>query len=210
MQNVVADLELEAQVTTAMMTRVAATFDLADENEQEALLKRILTPVAKYWVTKRCSEVVRESLECLGGNGYVEDSIMPRLYRESPVNAIWEGSGNVVALDVLRAITKEPAAVAALRNELEQHLGADDHYDQYIADTWRALESVDNPEFEARRLTERLAIATQAALAMRDLDPSVAEAFLESRIAGNHGGMLGTLPSGLDVAALVQAASAVG
>ena len=210
MQNVVADLELEAQVSTAMMTRVAATFDLAGENEQEALLKRILTPVAKYWITKRCSEVVRESLECLGGNGYVEDSIMPRLYRESPVNAIWEGSGNVIALDVLRAITKEPAAVAALRNELEQYLGADDHYDQYLADTWRALESVDNPEFEARRLTERLAIATQAALAMRDLDPSVAEAFLASRIAGNHGGMLGTLPTGLNVAPLVQAASAVG
>ena len=114
---------------------------------------------------------MRESQECLGGNGYVEDSIMPRLYRESAVNAIWEGSGNVIALDVLRAITKDPAAVAALRNELEQHLGADDHYDQYLADTWRALESVDNPEFEARRLTERLAIATQAALAMRDLGP---------------------------------------
>ena len=210
MQNVLADLEVETPAATALMTRVAATFDRAPGDEHERLLQRILTPVAKYWVTKRCSEVVREALECLGGNGYVEDSIMPRLYRESPVNAIWEGSGNVIALDVLRVIAKEPAALTALRSELEQLQGSDGHYDRYLADTWRAVDSSDVPEYEARRLTERLAIATQAGLAMRDLDSSVADAFLASRVAGNHGGLFGTLPSGLDAAALVAAASMAG
>ncbi len=210
MQNVLADLEIETQAATAMMSRVAASFDRAAEDDHEKLLQRILTPIAKYWVTKRCSEVVREALECLGGNGYVEDSILPRLYRESPVNAIWEGSGNVIALDVIRVIAKEPAAVTALRDELERHRGTDNEYDKYLTDTWRALESVDNPEYQARRLTERLAIATQAALAMQDLGSSVADAFLASRVAGDHGALFGTLSSGLDSAALVQAASAAG
>jgi putative acyl-CoA dehydrogenase len=206
MQNVIADLELEAQAATALMTRVASSFDRASADEHEAKLKRILTPIAKYWVTKRCSELVREALECLGGNGYVEDSIMPRLYRESPVNAIWEGSGNVIALDVLRAITREPDTLSALRAELEQERGADDRYDEYLGATWRALESAPNPEYEARRLTARLAVAAQAALAMRHLKPAVAEAFLASRVAGDHGRLFGTLPPGLETGALLEAA----
>ncbi len=207
MQNVLADLEIETQAATSLMVRVAASFDRAADDEHELLLKRILTPVAKYWVTKRCSEVVREALECLGGNGYVEDSIMPRLYRESPVNAIWEGSGNVIALDVLRVIAKEPAAITALREELEQHRGADDRFDHYLSETWRVLDSVDDPEYQARRLTERLAIATQAALAISHLDSAVADAYLASRVAGNHGGLFGTLPDGLDTAAVVGSAA---
>src|SRR5690606_26725816 len=102
MQMAIADLEAETQAATALTTRLAGAFDRAAGDEEEAAVKRILTPVAKYWVTKRCSPVVREAMECLGGNGYVEESILPRIYRESPLNAIWEGSGNVIALDVMR------------------------------------------------------------------------------------------------------------
>jgi putative acyl-CoA dehydrogenase len=211
MRNVLADLEVEVQAATALMARVAATFDRATEDEREALLQRILTPVAKYWVTKRCSEVVREALECLGGNGYVEDSILPRLYRESPLNAVWEGSGNVIALDLLRVVAREPAALEALREELAAHLGADSRYDRYLSETWRMFEAVEAPEYEGRRLAERLAVSVQAALAIGLLEPAVAELFLASRIAGDHGGLFGTLPPGLDPGpGVAAAASAAG
>jgi putative acyl-CoA dehydrogenase len=210
MQNVVADLEVEAEAATVLMARVAAAFDAASGDEEEMLLQRILTPVAKYWVTKRCSEAVREAMECLGGNGYVEDSIMPRLYRESPVNAIWEGSGNVIALDVVRVMAREPAALDVLRARLDRHRGVDARLDRYLDDTWRMLDSEAGIEYRARSLTARLAIATQAVLAIEELDPVVAEAFLASRVAAEHGALFGTLPPGLDVADLVRAASPAG
>jgi putative acyl-CoA dehydrogenase len=205
MQNVIADLEVETRTATALMARVAYAFDHAEESEHEGRIKRILTPVAKYWVTKRCSEVVREALECLGGNGYVEESIMPRLYRESPVNAIWEGSGNVIALDVLRVLDREADALEALRTELDAERGTDRRYDRFLDETWAMLEPSDSPEYHARRIAGRLAVATAARLAMTGLGTEVADAYLASRLAGDHGGVYGTLPAGLALSGLVGA-----
>jgi putative acyl-CoA dehydrogenase len=196
MQMVIADLEIETQAATALMTRLAGAFDRAEGDEEEAAVKRILTPVAKYWVTKRCSPVVREAMECLGGNGYVEESIMPRIYRESPLNAIWEGSGNVIALDVMRVAAKEPRAVEALRAGLTRQAGSDDRLARFVDDTFALLAHPEDPEAQARRITERLAIAAQAALLIERADTEVAEAYLASRVAGDQGAFFGTLPPG--------------
>ena len=206
MLNVLADLEIETEMATLMMMRVSGAFDRAPLDEHEALVKRILTPVAKYWVSKRCSEVVREAIECLGGNGYVEDSIMPRLYRESPVNAIWEGSGNVIALDLVRAMAREPGSVDALQKELEAAKGADRRLDLAIDS---AIESARNPsdaEYEARRLAEGLALATGGALLARHARPEVWEGFAASRLAADRRGLYGTLPPGVAVDDVVEAA----
>jgi len=194
MQMVIADLEVETQAATALMTRLAGAFDRSDTDEEEAAIKRILTPVAKYWVTKRCSSVVREALECLGGNGYVEESILPRLYRESPLNAIWEGSGNVIALDVIRVLAKQPTAVEALRQGLDRARGHDSHFDRFLDQTWGLIENPADPEAQARRITERLAIAVQAALLLERADSRVADNFVASRVTGDHGAMFGTQP----------------
>jgi len=206
MLNVLADLEIETEVAVLMMMRVGGAFDRAPLDEHEAMIKRILTPVAKYWVTKRCSEVVREAIECLGGNGYVEDSIMPRLYRESPVNGIWEGSGNVIALDLVRAMAREPGAVDALQKELEAAKGSDHRLDRAIDS---ALESVRSPaeaEYEARRLAEGLALAAGGALLARHARPEVWEGFAASRLAADRGALYGTLPPGIAVGAIVEPA----
>jgi putative acyl-CoA dehydrogenase len=206
MLNVLGDLEIETEMATLMMMRVSGAFDRAPLDEHEALVKRILTPVAKYWVSKRCSEVVREAIECVGGNGYVEDSIMPRLYRESPVNAIWEGSGNVIALDLVRAIAREPGSVDALQKELEAAKGADRRLDLAIDS---AIESARNPsdaEYEARRLAEGLALATGGALLARHARPEVWEGFAASRLATDRGGLYGTLPPGVAVDDVVEPA----
>ncbi|HSJ34510.1 MAG TPA: acyl-CoA dehydrogenase family protein [Acidimicrobiia bacterium] len=199
MQMVIADLEVETQAATALMTRLAGAFDRAAGDEEEAAVKRILTPVAKYWVTKRCSPVVREAMECLGGNGYVEESILPRIYRESPLNAIWEGSGNVIALDVMRVAAKEPQAVEALRSELTRQASEDSRLADFVSHTFDLLASPDDPEAQARRITERLAIAVQAALLIERADAAVAEAFLASRVEGDHGSLFGSQPPGPDV-----------
>ncbi len=192
MQMVLADLEVEVEAATVLMTRLAGAFDRATGDETEGLIKRILTPVAKYWITKRCTAVVREAMECLGGNGYVEDFPLGRLYRESPLNAIWEGSGNVIALDVIRVATKEPAAVEALREELESQRGQDSIYDEFVDQTWELLSHPTDPEAQARRLTERLALAAQAALLMDRGDEYVATAFISARLGGDQGGLFGT------------------
>jgi putative acyl-CoA dehydrogenase len=196
MEMVIADLEIETQAATVLMTRLAGAFDRAGGDEEEAAIKRILTPVAKYWVTKRCSPVVREAMECLGGNGYVEDSILPRIYRESPLNAIWEGSGNVIALDVMRVAAKEPRAVEALRADLNRHAGGDDRLARFVDATFDLLAHPVDPEAQARRITERLGIAAQATLLIERADDEVAEAYLASRVAGDHGAFFGTLPPG--------------
>ena len=194
MQMVIADLEVETQAATVLMTRLAGAFDRVDDVE-EAAIKRLLTPVAKYWVSKRCTPVVREAMECLGGNGYVEESPLPRIFRESPLNAIWEGSGNVIALDVMRVAAKEPAAVEALRSELEGVRANDSRLDSFIAATWDLVSRPDNAEAQARRVTENLAIAVQAALLIERADSEVAEMFLASRVAGDHGALFGTQPA---------------
>ncbi|CAN5792345.1 DNA alkylation response protein [soil metagenome] len=206
MQMVLADLEVETEAATLLMTRLAGSFDRAGTDSHEALVKRILTPVAKYWVTKRCTAVVREAMECLGGNGYVEESLLPRIFRESPLNAIWEGSGNVIALDVVRVASREPQALEALRSELNRTRGHDATFDRYVDATWDlALGPVD-PEAQARRLTERLAIATQAHLLIDRGPETTATAFLKSRVAGDHGNLFGTQPLGPEVKALAQVA----
>ncbi|MBK5267916.1 MAG: acyl-CoA dehydrogenase family protein [Acidimicrobiia bacterium] len=204
MQNVIADLDLEAQAATALMMRLATAFDRAAFDDHEARIKRILIPVAKYWVTKRCSEVVREAMECLGGGGYVEDSILPRLYRESPVNAIWEGSGNVIALDVMRVIAKEPQALEALLTEIEttgssRLKGPVDALRRTVADT---LE----PESVGRRIVERLGILAAASALGQFGSDEVIDAYLTSRVNGDHGAMYGTLPGSIAVGAMTARA----
>ncbi len=206
MQNVVADLEIETEAAEAMMVRTAVAFDRAASDEHEALLRRILTPVAKYWVTKRCSEVVHESLECLGGNGYVEESILPRLYRESPLNAIWEGSGNVIALDVMRALATEPETIDAFVAELDEARGADSRLDREIDKVALLRDSATAPERDARRLVGRMAVAMAASLLVRHAERSVADAFVTTRIDGDWGHLYGTLPTSIDAAGIARAA----
>ncbi len=206
MLNVLADLEVEIETAVLMMMRVAGAFDRAELDDHEAGMKRILTPVVKYWVTKRCSEVVREALECLGGNGYVEESIMPRLYRESPLNAIWEGSGNVMALDVIRALTREQEAVGALRRELEAASGGDPRLDGAIESAFQAIDGPEEPEYQARRLVEDLAMAVGGALLAEHGREVVWEAFAMSRLHKDHGYLYGTLPTSVRVREIVEPA----
>ncbi len=205
MKNVLADLEVETEAAVLLMMRVAGAFDRASLDPTEDMVKRILTPVAKYWVTKRCSEVVREAMECLGGNGFVEESIMPRLYRESPVNAIWEGSGSVIALDVVRVLAREPVAVKELQRELDEARGHDPRLDRAVERAFTDLESTE-VESQARMITERMAVATAGALLARHASAEVFEAFAASRLAGDWGSLYGTLPAGIDHASIIEPA----
>jgi putative acyl-CoA dehydrogenase len=160
--------------------------------------------VGKYWVTKRAIGVAAEALECLGGNGYVEESGMPRLLREAPVNSIWEGSGNVNALDVLRALSREPESAEAFVAEAGAARGADPRFDAAFAALQRDLADLSDAEFRARRLVERLAIVLQASLLIRYGHTAVADAFCASRLAGEGGYTFGTLPAGLDLAPILE------
>jgi putative acyl-CoA dehydrogenase len=206
MRNVIADLEVETEAATSMMARLAGAFDRADADPAEAAMKRIALPIAKYWVTKRASETVREALECLGGNGYVEESIMPRLYRESPLNAIWEGSGNVIALDVLRAASRSPDSVDVLLTELRATSGADKRLDRAIEAVAGAFVSSPDLEMEARRLVERFATVWAASLLAQQDDDAAFAAYAVSRLDGDHGALFGTLPSRLVSDGLVDRA----
>ncbi|MFQ5558232.1 MAG: acyl-CoA dehydrogenase family protein, partial [Acidimicrobiales bacterium] len=206
MRNVIADLEIEAEVATLMMVRLAAAQDRAPLDQDEAAFSRIATPVAKYWVTKRCSPVVREALECLGGNGYVEESILPRLHRESPVNAIWEGSGNVIALDLLRAMSREPGAIQAFFHDLDRAAGADPTLDEALRGAREAIAQPADPEARARRLIERLGRCWAGSLVVSQCDATVADAFVRSRLGGDWGAMFGTLPPAADLGAIARRA----
>jgi putative acyl-CoA dehydrogenase len=210
MQNVLADLEIEVEVATLMMTRLSGAFDRAELDPAEKALQRLATPVAKYWVTKRCSEVVREAMECLGGNGYVDESIMPRLYRESPVNAIWEGSGNVIALDVVRALAKSPQVADAFLAEIDLAAGGSAPLDQAAAELRDHLRVIENPEADARRLVELLAVTWGGSLAVRHGDAAVADAWIDSRIRHNYGHLYGTLSPRHDLAAIANRAVIAG
>jgi putative acyl-CoA dehydrogenase len=206
MYNVLADLEVETETAALLMMRVAGAFDRAPLDHHEGLVKRILTPVVKFWVTKRCTEVVHEATECLGGNGFVEESIMPRLFRESPLNAIWEGSGNVIALDVIRVLAKEQGAVEALRKELERGKGVDSRLDGAIEDAFVSVAAVAEPEYEARRLVEKLVTATGGVLAALYARPEVWKAYAATRLGGGWGRLYGTLPRGIDAKAIIAPA----
>ncbi|MFF4047166.1 acyl-CoA dehydrogenase family protein [Streptomyces chartreusis] len=202
MRNVLADLALESEAATTLALRLAAAYDTG--GEQEKALLRIAVPAAKYWVTKRCAPVTVEAAECLGGNGYVEESGMPRLVRESPLNSIWEGAGNVQALDVLRALQREPAALDAYLREVGQARGADHRLDGAIKALLTDLADLDGIEARARRLTERLALVLQGSLLVRFAPPQVADAFCASRLGSDGGAAFGTLPHTLDLTAMVE------
>jgi putative acyl-CoA dehydrogenase len=206
MRNVLADLALEAEAATTLALRLAAAGDLASSDEHEARLQRLGTAIAKYWVCKRGAVHAAEALECLGGNGYVEESLMPRLYREAPLNSVWEGAGNVNCLDVLRALAREPATVEAFFAEIAR-AGQSDARLVAAATRLRAeLADPANLEGRARRLVERLALVLQGALLVRHAPPAVADAFCASRLAGDWGQAFGTLPAGCDTAAIVARA----
>jgi putative acyl-CoA dehydrogenase len=199
MVNVLADLAVEAEAAVTVGMRLAGAVDRASrDDEQETLFRRIGLAVTKYWVCKRGPAHAAEALECLGGNGYVEDSGMPRLYREAPLMSIWEGSGNVAALDALRAMKTQPMAVEALFTELDAVAGADERLDRAVIRLRKQLGDQDDLEYRARRLVENMALALQGALLIRHGDPAVAEAFCASRLGGDWGVAFGTLPHGLD------------
>ncbi|MDE2572404.1 MAG: isovaleryl-CoA dehydrogenase [bacterium] len=194
MRNVLADLAIESEAATWLMLRLAASCDRAAGDEREAALKRIGTAIGKYWICKRTPSSVAEALECHGGNGYVEESILPRLYRESPLNSIWEGSGNVNALDVLRAMEKEPETLDAYVAELSPAVGADRHLDAAMGRLHRELAERGQIEARARRVVEHMALVLQGALLVRYAPPAVADAFCASRLGGEWGHAFGTLP----------------
>ncbi|MFJ7345337.1 acyl-CoA dehydrogenase family protein [Streptomyces sp. NPDC101110] len=207
MRNVLADLALESEAATTLALRLAAACD--DGGEQERALLRIAVPAAKYWVTKRCPSVAVEAAECLGGNGYVEESQMPRLVRESPLNSIWEGAGNVQALDVLRALQREPGALDAYLREVGQARGADHRLDGAIKSLLTELADLEGVEGRARRLAERLALVLQGSLLVRFAPPQVADAFCAGRLGGDGGAAFGTLPHTLDLASVAERARPV-
>jgi putative acyl-CoA dehydrogenase len=204
MQNVLADLSLESEAGTALMLRLARAYDQAPGDERQRAFARIATAVAKFWMCKRAPQYVAEALECLGGNGYVEESIMPRLYREAPLNSIWEGSGNVMCLDVLRAIQREPKSLEGLRAELSDAQAMNADYDRFLTQLEKDLRDADDAELRARHIVENLALALQAAVLLRTSQSQIADAFIASRLTGRRSGIYGTLPPGTPFRALVD------
>jgi putative acyl-CoA dehydrogenase len=210
MQNVLADLVLESEAATLMAVRLAESFDLRAGDEAQRVFARIATAISKYWLCKRVSPFVGEALECFGGNGYVEESPMPRLYREAPLYGIWEGSGNVICLDILRALKKEPATAEALLHEFQTAKGMDQRFDLFT----NAIENdlahmkknfaASGQEGQSRRLADRLALALQTSLMIRHASAANAQAFIASRIGYDHGANFGTLSSAHDLGAILE------
>lgn len=201
MQNVLADLAVESEAALALTMRMGKALDYSHD-EQEAKFARLITAVGKYWICKRAPAMINEAQECLGGAGYVEETILPRLYREAPVNSIWEGSGNVQCLDVLRALSKEPGVLDALFAELGDGHG-DARLQAHLQRLQRAFRDTDDIQYRARQLTEDVAIALQARLLLEAGNAPVSDAFIASRIEG-RGRVYGTLPRGIDVRALLD------
>jgi len=210
MRNVLADLCVESEATTALAMRLARAYDEAQddadahENETDAqLFKRLATAVGKYWTCKRAPNHAFESLECLGGAGYVEESGMPRLYREAPLASIWEGSGNVMSLDVLRALTRSPRSLEVYLAEVEQAAGADARLDASVAKLKDQFAQPQTLEVRARRVVESMALCLQGSLLVRHGEPAVADAFCASRLGGEAGLEYGTLPAGTGFEAII-------
>ncbi len=204
MANVLADLAIESEAATTFAMRVARAVDRAGSDAAEAAFARITTAVGKYWICKRAAVFVNEAQECLGGAGYVEESMLPRLYRQAPLNSIWEGSGNIQCLDVLRALSREAQALPVLDAELAGVAGRDPVYDAALQ-SLRVVLAATPTEAQARRVTEQVALLLQAAALLRADSPNAA-AFIRSRLGGEHAMAFGTLPDGLDlVAVLVRA-----
>jgi len=205
MQNVLADLALESEAAVALVMRLARAFDTRHD-EAEVALRRVMTPVAKYWICKRGPVVGAEAMEVLGGNGYVEEGPIARRFRELPLNSIWEGSGNIMCLDVLRAISREEGVREALASLLRRSLGSDARYDRHIERLFRELDDVTESEARARRSVEHVALAAQAAVLLEHGPPFVAEAFLASRVENGAPAAFGTLPAGLSFRKLIDRA----
>lgn len=204
MRNVLCDLALESEAATVLTMRLARAYDASAGDKKEDLFRRIATAVAKYWICKRAPWHVYECLEALGGNGYVEESMLPRLYREAPVNSVWEGSGNVICLDVLRAMSNEPDSAVVLMDEIKQVSGQNKELDAQIsvAETLLSRKS----EKEARQLVERLALLLQAKLLLETAPQAVSDAFIQSRIVGDWGRTFGTLSADIDTQAIIERA----
>ena len=202
MTNVLADLALECEAATVLTMRLARDYDESDETS--LALRRVVTPAAKFWICKRAPFLALEAMEVLGGNGYVEESVLPRIYRETPVNSIWEGSGNIMCLDVLRAIERAPKAAEAIHQEL----GADARLKAFADRLQKRLNAADrNDKSQARVLVRDLVLALQAALLIKHAPAAVADAFCASRLDGGGSGAFGMLPRGLDLRAIVERAS---
>jgi putative acyl-CoA dehydrogenase len=205
MQNVLADLALESEAATATMARLARAFDDAQSDSNARRLARLATAICKYWVCKRAAAHAAEALECFGGNGYVEESGMPRLYREAPLNGIWEGSGNVICLDVLRAMSKDPESVELFFAEVDR--AGDSRLAAYAQRLRKELADHGELELRARALVEQLAILWQSSLLIRHAPELVADAFVASRLEGKRGLAFGTLPRGTHCVAIIERAS---
>jgi putative acyl-CoA dehydrogenase len=210
MRNVLADMAVEAEAATMLAMRMAGATDRAVRgDERETLLRRIGLAAAKYWVCKRATPHAAEAMECLGGNGYVEESGMPRLYREAPLMGIWEGSGNVSALDALRAMATRPECIDVLFDELGVTAGHDPRLDAHVTSLRHSLGDVQDPatmQYRARKTAEDISLALQGSLLVRHGHPAVAEAFLASRLGGQWGAAFGTLPTGLDLMPIIERA----
>ncbi|MBC7911548.1 MAG: isovaleryl-CoA dehydrogenase [Pyrinomonadaceae bacterium] len=204
MQNVLADLCLESEGATALALRLARGFDESPHDEGQRKFTRLATAIGKYWITKRAVAVVAEALECLGGNGYVEESAMPRLYRDAPLNSIWEGSGNVQCLDVLRAVSRDAGSLEIFIEEIHAARGVNKNFDNFTGRLERELSNPDQLETRARRLTELLALALQSSLLIRHAPPEVADAFCAARLAGDSGLVFGTLPANTNFGAIIE------
>ncbi len=217
MRNVLADLAVESEAATIAGMRLARAYDEAQMpdassasrpgapgSDEARAFRRLATAVLKYWVCKRAPSHAVEALECFGGNGYVEESGMPRLYRESPLASIWEGSGNVQCLDVLRAMVKSPESVEAFTTEVGEGAGAEPRLDRFAAKIREELADLDGIESRARRIVERMALALQGSLLVRYADPAVADAFCATRLEGDWGHAFGTLPNGTDVGRIIE------
>lgn len=206
MQNVLADLCVESEAATTLMLHLARGYDESGRDEAQRRFTRLATAVAKYWVCKRAALVAAEALECLGGNGYAEESGMPRLYREAPVNSIWEGSGNVICLDVLRAIGREPQTIEVFLERLRPAAAAERRLKAKVESIAVGLKEPAHIELRARRLVEEMAVALQASLLIEHAPPVVAEAFCVSRLAADGGRLFGTLPAGVNFKAIIERA----
>ena len=207
MKNVLADLAIEVEAALTLTLRIGRAMDEAEGDESAAALTRIGTAIGKYWICKRAPGHIYEAMECHGGPGYIEESIMPRLYREAPVNSIWEGSGNVMCLDVLRVLARAPAAIPALLAELDAARGGQDLLDAAIDALKMELTDLENMEMRARGVTELMATVLQGALLVRHAPPAVADAYCVSRLGPRWTGAYGTLPPDIDFDAIIARAA---
>jgi putative acyl-CoA dehydrogenase len=204
MRNVLADLCLESEAATALALRLARGFDESPENEDQRKFTRLATAVGKYWITKRTVGVVAEALECLGGNGYVEESPLPRLYRDAPLNSIWEGSGNVQCLELLRAVQRDAGILEVTLQEIRAAHGGNRHFDDFVLRLESEFSNLDQLETRGRRLAELLALGLQGSLLVQHAPAEVADAFCASRLGRDSGLVLGTLPASTNFAAIIE------